>query len=140
MIITEDKGALELLKVRFNNNWPTSKDLTLKLYVNDEVPADSDELAAYAEAAGGGYLAKTLTCGNWTIAIVNGIATATYALQVFTFTGPLSPNPTAYGYFVVDGNNVVQWSERFSEPCTPTSNGNHIDIPVIYQASFGIPA
>ena len=130
-----DRGCECTLKIRFNNVWPASKDLTLKLFCNDRLPAEGDTAAAYTEAVGGGYVAKTLTCGGWTVTDGAAQAQATYPLQTFTFTGPLTGNPTAYGYYIVDADNVLQCAERFDAPVTPVANGNYVSVTPVYKLS-----
>lgn len=139
-LIVPDVGVAAFLAARFNNSWPTSKDLTIRLFTNNITPADGDTTSSYTEAAGGGYSGKVLTCGSWSISVVGYIVQAAYAQQVFTFTGPLTGNATVYGYYVTDGDNVLQWAERMESPATPVSNGNHIDVTPIFQASKGTPA
>lgn len=139
-LILADVGAEAFLKARLNNVWPASKDLTLKLFTNDITPLDGHTAADYTEATGGGYVPKTLTAGNWTISTVSGIPQAAYIEQVFTFTGPLTTNPTVFGYYVVDADDVLQWAERLSGEVTPVASGNHIDITPVFQASKGTPS
>lgn len=136
-IIVADEGVEAMLNIMFNNVWPTSKDLTLKLYCNDKTPVDTDAATDYTEAAGGGYTAKTLTNGSWVLSTVIGIVQAAYAQQVFTFTGELTTNLTVYGYYIVDDDGVLQWAERFDTAATPYINGNHIDVTPIFQGSKG---
>jgi hypothetical protein len=139
-IVTQDTGASSILNARFNNIFPTSKDLTLILFCNDIVPIDTHELSDYIEPTGGGYASKTLTCGSWTVSIVSGIAQAEYAQQVFTFTGPLNGDATIYGYVVKDDDDNLVFSELLDEPCTPVANGNHVDITIVYRGSKGVPS
>jgi hypothetical protein len=138
----QDNGALEFLQARLNNSFPTSKNLTLKLFTNNIVPSSTDTAATYTEASGGGYAAITLTTGSWTVAL-NGsnIETATYAQQTFTFTGALSGSATVYGYYVVDSASTpaIMWAETIT-PFTPANNGDQILITPMFQLSHGTPA
>lgn len=138
-LIFSDGGAQALLLARFNNSWPASKDLSLRLYCNDLTPEDSHSAGWYAEAEGGGYTAKTLTCGSWTISQANGIYQAAYTAQTFTFTGQLTTRPSIYGYYVTDGNGILQWAERRATPVTPTISGDQLIITPVFQASKGTP-
>ena len=134
-----DVGLITFLNARFNNVWPTSKDLTLKLFCNDVTPSDNDTLSTYIEAAGGGYAPKTLTCGSWTVSTVSGIPQASFSEQTFTFTGTLTTNGNVYGYFVVDGDGVLQWGEKFKSGVAPIAGGV-IKITPVFQASKGTPS
>ena len=145
-IMTQDVGAVAFLAARFNNSWPANKDLTLKLFVNNVTPNDTDTAGTYTEAAGGGYVAKTLTAGSWTCSTISNIAQAAYAAQTFTFTGQLTTNQTVYGWFVVDGNGVVQFSDLLrngsdvSYTYSPQNNGDTLTMTPVYQLSKGTPA
>lgn len=138
-LVPSDLGLIAQLEAAFNNNFPTSKDLTLKLYCNNITPSDDDTAATYTEANGGGYAPKTLTCGSWVCSVVGGIPQMSYEKQIITFTGPLTTNADIYGYYIVDGNNVLRWAEKFTGPATPIADGNHIDITPKYQLSHGTP-
>jgi len=140
MIYTPDAGLLADLDILFNNSWPTSKDLTLKLYCNNVTITDSTAAGDFTEATGGGYADKTLTNGSWTVSNSGGIPTAVYAEQVFTFTGSLDTNLVVYGYYVVDDDGLLKWAEPFTTPCSPVSSGNHIDITPKFQKSKGTPS
>jgi hypothetical protein len=135
-----DVGADEILKRALNNSFPTSKDLTLKLFATNVTPADTDTAGTYTEATGGGYAAKTLTAGSWTITTANDPSDAVYAAQTFTFTGALTTNPTIYGYYIVDGNGVLMWAERLTAAFTPANNGDTLTITPKFQLSKGTPA
>lgn len=135
-----DVGADAFLKARFNNEWPAStKDLTLRLFVNDVTPLDTHTAANYTEATGGGYVVKTLTCGGWTITPGNDPSDAVYPVQVFTFSGALSTNPNIYGYYVTDGDGVLQWAERLVAAFTPVSDGDRLSVTAKFQLSKGTP-
>ena len=133
--VATDKGCECTLRARLNNVWPASKDLTLKLFCNDRTPAEGDIASAYTEATGGGYAAKTLTCGNWTVTDGAAQAQATYAMQQFTFSGALTSNPTIYGYYIVDADNVLQCAERFEVSVTPVADGNYVRVTPVYTLS-----
>lgn len=142
-MIFEDLGSAKLLGAFFNNTWPgTTKDLTLKLYVNDVTPSTSgaDTAATFTTAVGGGYADITLTNGSWTVSAVGGVRQAAYAQQTFTFTGPLTTNTIIYGYFVVDHDGDLIFAERAGSTFTPTNNGDTYKVTPIVQASQGTPA
>ena len=137
-LVLTDVGADEILKAFFNNDWPTSKDLTLNLFINDVTPAQTG--ISYTEAAGGGYSAKTLSNGSWTVTTANDPSDATYAKQTFTFTGALTDDATIYGYYVTNDDSVVLWAEKFSTPFTPVANGDYVEVTPAFQLSSGTPA
>jgi hypothetical protein len=138
-LVFGDTGAESMLKARFNNQWPTVKDLTIKLFTNNIVPTDDHTAVDYTEAAGGGYALKTLTCGSWTINPANNPRDAVYAEQIWTFTGALSGSATVYGYFVVDDDGVFQWAEQISPVMAPANNGDQLKITPQFQLSKGTP-
>lgn len=139
MLVLTDLGADQILKAFFNDSSPAGgNNLTLRLFVNDVVPAQTG--VAYTEATGGGYAAKTLTNGSWTVNPANDPSDATYAQQVFTFSGTLTTNPIIYGYYVTDADGTVLWAERLTAPFTPANDGDHVDITPKFQMSSGVPA
>lgn len=136
----QDVGAEAGLKIQFNNVRAVGgNNLTLKLFTSNTTPADTDTAATYTEAAGGGYAAKTLTMGSWTVSIAAGIAQAAYAEQTWTFTGALTGNPSVYGYYVVDADNTLIFSERLDALFTPTANGDILRVTPVYKLSKGTP-
>lgn len=64
---------------------------------------------------------------------------AAYALQTWTFTGPLTTNLIIYGYIVVDGDGVLQWAERLGAPFQPSVNGDICEVYPIFKLSKGTP-
>lgn len=136
----QDVGAEAGLKAQFNNTRAAGgNNLTLKLFVTDVTPADTDTAATYTEAVGGGYAAKTLTMGSWTVSIVSNIAQAAYAEQTWTFTGALTTNLTIYGYYVVDADNTIIFSEKLAATFTPSQNGDILRVTPVYKRSKGTP-
>ena len=138
-LVLTDLGADEILKTYFNNTRPAGgNNLTLRLFCNDVTPAQTG--ISYTEATGGGYAAKTLTNGSWTVATANDPSDAVYAEQTFTFTGALTTNTTVYGYYVTDADNTVLWAETLTAAFTPANNGDNIKITPKFQLSSGTPA
>ena len=139
--VFNNAGIAQVLQAYFNNTFPANKNLTLKLFCNNITPADTDTTATYTEATGGGYAAITLTNGSWTVSNVGGIEQAAYALQTFTFTGPLTTNTTIYGYYIIDAAvspNVVT-AQLLNAPFTPVNNGDKQQVTPIVQGSHGVP-
>lgn len=132
-----DVGADEFLKIIFNNDRATADNhFYLRLYCDDKTPAQSG--VTYTQCSGGGYSAKTLSNGSWTVTTGNDPSDAVYAQQTFSFTGPLTTNLTIYGYYVTDGDGVILWAERFATSFTP-DNGDNIKITPKFQMSSGTP-
>lgn len=140
-LVLSDVGADELLKVYFNNDRPAGgNNLTLKLYCNNYTPLQTSVAGDFTEASGGGYAAKTLTCGNWIINTGNDPSDAVYAQQVFTFTGPLTTNTTIYGYKIEDADGTLIYAEKAAGTFTPANNGDHYDVTPKIQVSSGTPS
>lgn len=140
-LVVVDVGADEVLKTYFNNSRPAGgNNLTLKLYTSNTTPADTDIATTYTEAAGGGYAAKTLTNGSWTVTTANDPSDATYAIQTWTFTGALTGSATIYGYYVVDADGTLIFAEKASATYTPANNGDQYSVTPKFQASKGTPS
>jgi hypothetical protein len=139
-LVLLDLGAERTLKEKLNNNWVAgSKDLTLKLYTNNlGTLVDTLIASSFVEAVGGGYAAKTITNGSWTIGTA-ALRQATYAKQTWTFTGALTGPQTIYGYYLVDSDGVAQWAQEFSTPFTPVNNGDPLSITLAFALSKGTP-
>jgi len=138
-LVLLDLGADEILKTYFNNYRPSlGTKLYLRLFVTDVTPAQTG--VTYVQASGGGYQAKELLNGSWTITPGNDPSDAVYAQQVFIFTGALDTNPTIYGYYVEDADGTILWAERLTAAFTPANNGDHVDITPKFQMSSGTPA
>ena len=142
-LVLADLGADQILKAYFNNSWPASKDLKLRLFANDYTPVQGSVLGSFTEAAGGGYAAIDLVNGTWVVTPANDPSDATYAQQTFTFTGALTTNPTIYGYYIEDNagsTGVVIYAERLGSSFTPANNGDNLKITPAFQLSSGTPA
>lgn len=139
-LVLTDAGATQILTSYFKKTQPAGGDnLTLKLFVNDITPADDDVVGDYMEAVGGGYAAKTLTAGSWSIAPNAGVIEASYAEQVWLFTGGLTTNTTIYGYYIVDADNVLIYAEKAAATFEPANNTGYIVAPKM-KLSWGNPA
>lgn len=91
--------------------------LSLKLYSNDYTPVNGSTAGNFTEVAGGGYSAKTLAYGNWTMTSGNP-SYASCVHQDFIFTGTTDAPGVIYGYYIVSGSTVY-WAERFDAPYSP---------------------
>jgi hypothetical protein len=104
-----------------------AQDLTLKLYVNNITPGDSDIASTYTEMSTLGYAAKTLTMASWSVTQVSSKAEASYAQQSWSFTAGSAV--TVYGYFIVRATTGDLWyAERFSVPLTVQNLGDTIRV------------
>lgn len=134
-IVFQDSGCAKVLTEYFITSGGA---LTLKLFATNVAPADTDVAGTYTVASGGGYANKTLLAASWAESNVGGIEQVAYADQVFTFTGPLTTNPTIYGYYVVDGAGTLIYSEA-GTPFTPANNGDTYTVKPKFQFSKGTP-
>ena len=105
------------------NKIATTRDLVYRLFATNITPAETDTAGTYTEAAGGGYASKTLTGASWT---VSGTAPTqiAYAQQTWTFTGPLTTNPTIYGYYVTRATDADLILAEALTSFTPNANGD----------------
>lgn len=120
-------GEQLLLKRALNHT--AADDVKLHLYTNDVTPSESHTVANYTEATGNGYSEIELTGSSFTVATSDGVTTASYTEQTFTFTGgPVS----VYGYYVTDGaGTTLLWAERFtSAPYNIPADGGEIRITI----------
>lgn len=142
MIVAHDQGSEKILKKYFNNVPATLPDFTIKLFCNGITPATDDTAADFTEASGGGYAAKTLTEGSFTVALDagDGVYYASYAAQVFTFTGALTTNPNIYGYYILDGDGDIVYSEVAPAVFTPALNGDTLIIIPKIKLGAGTPS
>lgn len=113
---------------------------TLRLFTNNYVPLVTSNTSDFTEPTGTGYAPITLANGSWTVDANTAPATGTYANQTWTITNAFSGNASAYGYFVLDANNTLEWAERFASPFTPVSGNNTCVVSPKYQASNGTPS
>lgn len=135
MIITSDEGALEILEAYFKG-----RDLELRLFTNDHIPADTDTVATYTEAVGGGYDGILLDKNDWTGGIVSNIAQVAQAVKTFTFTGALTTNRDVYGHYVVNtATGKLVYAERANDKVTPANPGDIVNITPVCKLSKGTP-
>lgn len=139
-MILADVGAAQISNSYFNKTQPAGGDnLTLKLFVNNVIPSDSDTAATYTEAIGGGYAAKTLVAGSFIVSTVAGIVQAAYAQQQFMFTGALTTNAAIYGAYIVDADGVLIFAEAAPIAYTPAVNGDMYAVTPTIKLSKGTP-
>lgn len=103
----------------------TPSPLSLKLYVNDHTPDETDTVASYTEASGGSYLAKPLLPGNWDFSGGNPTI-AQYDPLTWTFTGSVG---NVYGYYIESDDGTLMASQRFvNGPYNVQNNGDVINV------------
>jgi hypothetical protein len=103
------------------------EDFSLKLFVNNVTPADTDVASTYTEMSTLGYAAKTLAKANWSIAQNGGAAEGSYPEQTWTFTSGTAV--TVYGYYVVGAvSGTLLYSELFGAAKVVQNTGDTIKI------------
>lgn len=121
-------NTAELIALKaFVGHTAQTRNQTVLLFTSNITPADTDTAATYTavEAAGGGYIRKTLTAASWNVS-ANPI---TYAAQIWTFTGPLTGSATVYGYAVLRVTDLdIMWSENFGVGFQPLANNDLLTI------------
>ena len=134
-IVLADVGAAKILTDYFITS---GVNLTLKLFVTNVTPADTDVAGTYTVAVGGGYADKVLAAASWVQSSIGSIEQVAYAAQTFTFTGALTTNTTIYGYYVLDAAGVLIYAEA-GTPFTPANNGDTYTVTPKFQLSKGTP-
>jgi len=129
-LVCPDVGEVAMLQLAIHK--AVNADLKLKLFTANVTPDENTVLGDLTEAAGFGYAAKTLTGATWAVATVAGTTTASYAQQVWTFTGALG---NVYGYFLTNGAETeLLWCERFTDaPYDIVNNGDQIKVTPTIQ-------
>jgi len=113
-------------------NKTAGQNLRLKLFTNNVTPAEGDTEATYTEASGFGYADVLLSGASWTVA-AGAPSDASFAQQIFTFTGALG---NVYGYYYTQTTSgKAVGAERFTDgPYNIQNNGDQIKItPKITQ-------
>ncbi|MEH6435784.1 hypothetical protein [Massilia sp. DD77] len=126
MLVVPNTGEVIALSYLVNK-YGTTENLVYGLFTNNITPAETDTLATYTEAAGGGYASIALTGANWTVT-GGAPSAAAYAQQTWNFSGALTGNATIYGYFAkraTSGDLVL--AETFT-PFTPAASGDQIKL------------
>jgi len=132
-----DTGGLFALGVLFGATAkPTS--FTVQLFTDINPAADSDTNTTHTVAAGGGYADKTIV-NDAAAEIDNGVPMVSWTALVWTFTGPLTGNPTIHGYQVLTGSTLI-FEEVLDNPFTPTLSGDQLTIPLRFRLGNGTPA
>lgn len=139
-ILFEDCGARAALKTIFLGVIPVNpKTYWLCLYTNDEAIPDTYTAANMREATGGGYARIELPMTSWTVPETGNIPTAVNTERLFIFTGPLTTYPDIRGYYVLDADGTLMFSEEEATPYTPENDGDVLAITPSFMLSKGTP-
>lgn len=132
-----DIGGEQFLNVLFGAT-AKSTSFTVQLFTDSNALADSDIYTTHTLASGGGYIDKTLA-NDATIALsADNIPEASWTSRVWTFTGPLTANPSIVGYQVLSGTTLL-FAETLVTPFTPSNNGDQLTITVKFKLGNGTP-
>jgi len=123
-------NASEQLWLKSVLNHTAAEDQVLKLFVNNIGPDQNSTASSFTEASGGGYANKTLVGTSWTIVTnTSNEGEATFAAQVFTFTGALDGAATIFGWYLIQQTSgLLLAAENISGTLTPANNGDAITI------------
>lgn len=102
-----DVGENRILEMVVNKTAP--QDLSLRLFINNITPADTDTAGTYTVATFPGYANISIPGTSWNNAAAGSIVYS--AQQAFTCSGVSTDD--VYGYYVVQSvSGVLMWSER----------------------------
>ena len=133
-----DVGGELLLNVLFGTTAkPTT--FTVQLFTDANSPADADVYNTQTIAAGGGYVDKTLANDATVALAADNIPEAAWLARVWTFTGPLTGNPSITGYQVLSGTTLL-FEETLANAFTPANNGDQLTITTKFKLGNGTPA
>lgn len=122
-----NNDALDLLARFITGLAGTPPTLELHLFVAPWNMAPDTTAANLVECSAPGYAAIPLTPANWVGSTVNGVATYTYPVLPFTFTGQGSPAQTIYGHWIGDSaTGNVLWGQTWLSPYAIPSGGSTI--------------
>ncbi len=123
-------NASEQLWLKLVLNHTPGEDQVLRLFVNNVTPDQNSIASTFTEASGGGYASKTLVGTSWTIVNnANDEGEATFTVQVFTFTGPLTGTATIFGWYLVQQTSGLLLAvERIASSFTPSTNGDSVTM------------
>lgn len=119
-----DVGENKMLEAIVNKTAP--ENLSLRLYINNITPSDTDTAGTYTQAGFPGYAAITLTGASWNAAASGSISYS--AQQTFTCSGTSTDD--VYGYYLVQvTSGVLMWSERAaSAPIAVRVSGDAVKV------------
>lgn len=126
-----DVGENLVLGMIVNRTAP--ENLSLRLYINNITPSDTDTAGTYTQAGFPGYAAITLTGASWN---APSGGTITYGSQQ-TFTCSGTSTDDVYGYYVVQvTSGTLLYSERdASAPFAVRNSGDNVRITPTISAN-----
>lgn len=125
-LVQTDNGSKEVVEL------VTLVTLTMKLFRNDYTPVKGSVVGDFTEANFSGYAGGQVLTGWSGPAISGGRAFSNATTLVWTHNGGATSN-LIYGYYVVDGSNVVWWAERNpAGPVTLSTNGQQLQVAPQY--------
>lgn len=137
-IVITNVGATEILRALFiGSGFDGFGRLSLRLFVNDKIPYETDTDDEYEEAYGGGYSHIEIDKRKWEIFPNSNRPEITYPLQSFRFSGPLDDTKSVYGYYVTRSDGVILLAERFTNKFTPANDGDLIKIKLSMKIPKG---
>jgi len=132
-----DIGGQQMLNVLFGAT-SKSTSFTVQLFTDSLGLADADIYTTHTLANGGGYVDKTLANDATVGLSADNIPEAAWTSRVWTFTGPLTGNPSITGYQVLSGTTLL-FAETLSTPFTPSNNGDQLTTTVKFKLGNGTP-
>lgn len=108
-------------------NFFSTESLTLKLFSNNVTPSPTDVSTSYVEFSSGNYSSVELNSSEWNISS----SEASYPPIDWSFT---DASGSIYGYYVVNQDDDVIFSERFpNAPYIVSNSGDSIKITLNLQ-------
>ena len=131
MAYTPDEGELLSLQrmIAYEN-------IYLRLFTDNHVEDVTESWSDFTEAAGGGYVQKTLTSGSWSVLSNqgdDGVARASYAKQTWTFTGALTSDAIIYGWVLVGVTSGKLYRVAIESAFTPTGAGDFYEVTPVLE-------
>jgi hypothetical protein len=126
-----DVGENRILETIVNKT--AAENLSLRLFINNITPSDTDTTATFTQAVFPGYAAITLTGASWGTA--SG-GTITYSAQQ-TWTCSGSSTDDVYGYYIVQvTSGILLWAERDgAAPAAVRNSGDAVRVTPTISAS-----
>lgn len=126
-----DVGENRILEMIVNKT--AAQDLSLRLFINNITPADTDTAATYTVATFPGYSNAALAGASWNNAASGSISYGSQ--QTFTCSGAATDD--VYGYYVVQSvSGVLLWSERDgAAPFAVRNSGDEVRLTPAISAS-----
>jgi hypothetical protein len=126
-----DVGENRILEALVNRTAP--ENLSLRLFINNITPSDTDTTATFTQAGFPGYAAITLTGASWNAASGGSITYS--AQQSWTCSG--SSTDDVYGYYVVQvTSGILLWAERDgAAPAAVRNSGDVIRVTPTISAN-----